>query len=66
MQLIDSSEGADTLLSNVPEWDSNQLPRDYEPEVQTTTVSQYWRIFEDWRIFENTVYYWGRILIINL
>ena len=39
MQLIDSSERAGTLLSNVPEWHSNQLPRDYEPEVPTTTLS---------------------------
>ena len=23
----------------MPEWDSNQLPRDYEPEVPTTTLS---------------------------
>ena len=35
MQLIDSSERADTLLSNIPEWDSNQLPPGCEPEVRT-------------------------------
>ena len=38
MQLIDSSERADTLLSKRTEWDSNQLPSNYEPEVQTTTI----------------------------
>ena len=40
MQLIDSSEMADTLFfKSAPEWDSNQLPLDYESEVQTTTLS---------------------------
>ena len=26
-------------FQNVPEWDSNQLPHGYEPEVPTTTLS---------------------------
>ena len=40
MQLIDSSERADTLFfKSVPEWDSNQLPLDYESEIQTTELS---------------------------
>ena len=41
MQLIDSSERVDTLLSNVPQWDSNQLPTDYKPDVQIITLSPY-------------------------
>ena len=44
VQLIDSSESADTLFfKSAPEWDLNKLPLDYESEVQTTTLSlHYW------------------------
>ena len=40
MQSIDSSERADTLLSNVPEWGSNQVPPYYEPKVHTTMAAR--------------------------
>ena len=38
----------DTLFfKSAPEWDSNQLPLDYESEVQTTTLSLHIIYYKD-------------------
>ena len=44
MQLIDNSKRADTQFFNsAPEWDSNRVYPDYKPEVQTATLSLYYK-----------------------